>query len=74
MISTAWMLFVAWFLNLFGFGNTVITGLQELIGIEIGLTTYYFIFGALGLIKNVGKCFKPDEVIRFSWKDFTKKD
>lgn len=53
MLNIIWMLFVAWFLNLFGFGNTVITGLAQLGGPEVTLTTYYFIFGAVGLLKNV---------------------
>lgn len=53
MLSIIWMLFVAWFLNLFGFGNVVIKGLTQLGGPEITLTGYYFIFAAAGLIKNV---------------------
>ena len=53
MLSIIWMLFVAWFLNLFGFGNLVIKGLAQLGGPEITMIGYYFIFAAAGLIKNV---------------------
>lgn len=47
------MLFVAWFLNIWGFSNVWITGFNELFGMTISVTTYYFIFGAVGLLKNV---------------------
>lgn len=53
MLNIIWMLFVAWFLNLFGLGDTVITGLVQLGGPEITLTGYYFIFATVGLIKNI---------------------
>lgn len=47
------MLFVAWFLQLFGFDNIVIKGLAQLGGPEITIVGYYFIFAAAGLIKNI---------------------
>ncbi len=47
------MLFVAWFLNLFGLGNTVITGLSQWGGPEITMAGYYFAFAVVGLLKNV---------------------
>ena len=53
MANIIWMLFVAWFLNIFGFGDVVIKGLQQLGGPEITMTGYYFIFAAAGLIKNI---------------------
>lgn len=53
MLSIIWMLFVAWFLQLFGFDNIVIKGLAQLGGPEIGVIGYYFIFAAAGLLKNV---------------------
>ena len=53
MANIIWMLFVAWFLNIFGFGNVVIKGLQQLGGPTITMTGYYFIFAAAGLIKNI---------------------
>ena len=53
MINIAWMLFVGWFLNLFGFGHTVIAGMGQLTGIEITMASYYLIFAAAGLIKNI---------------------
>jgi len=53
MLSIIWMLFVAWFLNLFGFGNFFIKGVAQLGGPELTITGYYFIFAAVGLLKNV---------------------
>lgn len=53
MLNIIWMLFVAWFLNLFGFGDTVITGLAQFGGPEITLAGYYFAFAVVGLIKNI---------------------
>lgn len=53
MLNIIWMLFVAWFLNLFGFGDTVITGLAEWGGPQLSMTGYYFAFAAVGLLKNV---------------------
>lgn len=47
------MLFVAWFLNFFGFGNMFITGLEQWTGIQITMTGFYFIFAVVGLIKNI---------------------
>lgn len=59
MLSIIWMLFVAWFLNLFGFGNTVIKGLVEIGGPEISLLGYYAIFAFAGLIKNILSALHP---------------
>ena len=53
MLSIIWMLFVAWFLNLFGFGNTVIKGP------EISLIGYYAIFACAGLLKNILSALHP---------------
>lgn len=53
MLNIVWMLFVAWFLNLFGFGDTVITGLQQFGGPAITITGYYFVFAVVGLVKNI---------------------
>lgn len=53
MLNIIWALFVAWFLNIWGFSNVWITGFNELFGITISVTTYYFIFGAVGLLKNI---------------------
>lgn len=63
MLSIAWMLFVAWFLNLFGFGNMIITGLSQLGGPEIGMIGYYFIFAVAGLIKNVLSCASSNRTV-----------
>lgn len=47
------MMFVAWFLNLFGFGTMFVTGLNQWTGIEITITGYYFIFAVIGIVKNI---------------------
>ena len=47
------MLFVAWFLGIFGLDDLVINGFNQLFHIEIGITSYYFIFAIAGLIKNI---------------------
>lgn len=59
MLSIIWMLFVAWFLNLFGLGNTVIRGIVELGGPEISLIGYYAIFACAGLLKNILAALHP---------------
>lgn len=53
MLNVVWMLFVAWFLSLFGFDEMFIEGLHQFGGPEITLTGYYFIFSVIGIIKNV---------------------
>ena len=58
MLNIVWMLFVAWFLQLFGFDNVVIKGLVQLGGPEIGMMGYYLIFAAAGLIKNIAHAFR----------------
>ena len=72
MLSIIWMLFVAWFLQLFGFDNVVIKGLTQLGGPEIGAMGYYFIFAAAGLIKNIIHAFRS--VIVDACKEFEKLD
>jgi len=62
MLSIIWMLFVAWFLNLFGLSNTVIRGIVELGGPEISLTGYYAIFACAGLLKNILAAIHPFDV------------
>lgn len=64
MLNIIWMLFVAWFLNLFGLGDTVITGLAQLGGPEITLTGYYFIFATVGLLKNIIEKFHYSHAVR----------
>lgn len=70
MLSIIWMLFVAWFLNLFGFSNLVINGISQLGGPELTITGYYFIFAAAGLLKNIIHAFhnsitlNADEIIK----------
>lgn len=53
MISIVWSLLIAWILNLFHFGGVVIKGFDELFGISISLTSYYFLFGMGGFIKSI---------------------
>ena len=72
MLSIIWMLFVAWFLNLFGLGNTIMRGIVELGGPEISLMGYYFIFAAAGLLKNILKSIchtKADDIKELLGKD-----
>ncbi len=63
MINIAWSLFVAWFLNLFGFGTMFITGLNQWTGITITLSGYYFIFAVIGIIKNIIEKFSYNKEI-----------
>lgn len=42
-------LILAWFLQLFGFGDIFIQALNELFNINISLASYYFIFAIIGL-------------------------
>ena len=72
MLNIVWMLFVAWFLNLFGFSNTVIKGLVQLGGPEIGMMGYYLIFATAGLIKNIAHAFRS--TIADACKEFDKID
>lgn len=74
MLNIIWMLFVAWFLNCFGFGNVVITGLAQFGGPEITLTGYYFIFATVGLIKNLIEKFHYNQSIKELIKITEKKD
>lgn len=53
MFSIIWSLFVAWFLGIFGLDDLVINGFNQLFHMEIGITSYYFIFAIAGLIKNI---------------------
>lgn len=53
MLSVIWMIFVAWFLGIFGLDDLVINGFSQLFHMEIGITSYYFIFAIAGLIKNI---------------------
>jgi len=53
MLSIAFALLGAWILNCFGFSQVVITGMRELFGIEIGVTTYYFMFAIMGALKSI---------------------
>lgn len=53
MLSIIWMVFVAWFLGVFGLDDLVINGFSQLFNMEIGVTSYYFIFAIAGLIKNI---------------------
>ena len=55
MLSVIWMLFVAWFLGIFGLDDLVINGFNQLFHMEIGITSYYLIFSLAGLIKNILK-------------------
>lgn len=53
MWSILWMLFAAWFLDLFGFGNIVIKGLEQ-VGVNgVGIELYYLAFAVVGLIKHI---------------------
>lgn len=45
-------LFTAWFLSLFGFDGVVQQGMFELFKLDISTTGYYFIFGAIAMIKT----------------------
>lgn len=53
MLSIAFALLGAWILNCFGFGQVVITGMKEVFGVEIGMTSYYFIFAMIGALKSI---------------------
>jgi len=53
MLNIIWMLFVAWFLNLFGLGGLFVKAINQMWGIQLTLASYYFIFAVAGLIKNV---------------------
>lgn len=57
MFSILWMLFVAWFLQLFGFNSLVINGMAQVFGVEIGMAGYYFIFILLGMLKVFAHAF-----------------
>lgn len=46
-------LFAGWILNLFGFENLVIGGMQEFFNVTITMTGYYFLFGVIGMIKFI---------------------
>ncbi len=46
------MLFLAWFLSLFGFDEICVTAIKELFNYEITTATYYFVFAIVGLIFN----------------------
>lgn len=72
MFSILWMLFVAWFLQLFGFDNIVIKGLVQLGRPEIGMMGYYLIFATAGLIKNIAHAFRS--TIADACKEFDKID
>lgn len=43
-------LLLAWILNIFGFGQIVITAMKELFDIDISMAAYYFIFAIIGSI------------------------
>lgn len=73
MLNIIWMLFVAWFLNLFGFGNTVITGLAQWGGPELTMTGYYFAFAAVGLLKNVIEKFHFSSTVKLAIKELEDK-
>ena len=62
MLSVIWMIFVAWFLGIFGLDDLVINGFNQLFHIEIGITSYYFIFAITGLIKNILHTFNKDTI------------
>lgn len=62
MLSIIWMLFVAWFLGIFGLDDLVINGFNQLFHMEIGITSYYFIFVIAGLIKNILHIFNKDTI------------
>ena len=62
MLSVIWMLFVAWFLGIFGLDDLVINGFNQLFHIEIGITSYYFIFAIAGLIKKILHTFNKDTI------------
>ncbi|MDS7057078.1 hypothetical protein NXG04_07250 [Klebsiella pneumoniae] len=53
MFSIIGALLGGWILQLFGFDAVVQTGMLELFGKTISTTGYYFMFGAMGAIKNV---------------------
>ena len=46
-------LILAWFLNLFGFGNIFVNGSRELLGLNITINGYYFIFFLAGLLIDI---------------------
>ena len=62
MLSIIWMLFVAWFLGIFGLDDLVVNGFNQLFHMEIGITSYYFIFTIAGLIKNILHIFNKDTI------------
>ena len=62
MLSIIWMVFVAWFLGIFGLDDLVINGFSQLFHMEIGITSYYFIFVIAGLIKNILHIFNKDTI------------
>ena len=62
MLSIIWMIFVAWFLGVFGLDDLVINGFSQLFHMEIGITSYYFIFAIAGLIKNILHTFNKDTI------------
>lgn len=73
MLNIIWMLFVAWSLNLFGFGDTVITGLAQWGGPELTMTGYYFAFAVVGLLKNVIEKFHFHDSVKLAIKEIEEK-
>lgn len=69
MLNILWMLFVAWFLGLFGFDDMIITGLTQWGGPEITITGYYFAFAVIGIIKNIIEKFHYNDSLKLAIKE-----
>lgn len=69
MLYVAGALLAGWILNLFGFDGLVISGMLELFNLEITKTSYYFIFGIIGMLKFVVATPKGEVKKMKSWSE-----
>lgn len=54
-------LLVGWILSLFGFNDLVINGMDEVFGVSMAQSGYYFLFALMGMVRyTLGNTFSVD--------------